>query len=117
MIGLGSLDGTYGKLSDREEVFWRIILTDVYGFSLAVADICYAHKERMITEALYSYSRLCHPPTGFYEIVAMFQKMTYDNLATLGQLTVDPMIDVFLALLPLQMNQQTSGSSRLLPQL
>lgn len=72
MAGLGSLDGTYGKLSGREEVFWKAILIDVYGFSVDVSNICYVHKERMITEALYSYSRLCHPPTGFYEIVSMF---------------------------------------------
>ena len=30
----------------------------------------------------------------------MFQKMSFVNLATLGELTVNPVIDVFLGLLP-----------------
>ena len=35
--------------------------------------------------------------TGF---VSKFQKMTYENLVELGELTVNPMLDVFLTLLP-----------------
>ena len=54
----------------------------------------------MITQALYTYSQKCHPPQQFYDIVSNFQKLTYENLIVLGELTVNPMIDVFLALLP-----------------
>ena len=36
----------------------------------------------------------------FFEIVSKFQKMSSANLTTLGDLIVNPVIDVFLGLLP-----------------
>jgi len=54
----------------------------------------------MLTQALYTYSQKCHPFEQFYEYVARFQKMTYENLLMLGEMSVSPMLDVFLALLP-----------------
>ena len=54
----------------------------------------------MLTQALYKYSQKCHPPEGFYEIVAKFQQMSFENLLTLGELVVSPMLEIFLDLLP-----------------
>jgi hypothetical protein len=54
----------------------------------------------MITQALYTYSNKCHPPYQYYNIASKFQKMSYENLVALGELTVNYMFDTFLALLP-----------------
>ena len=99
-IGLHSLEVAYTKLGDRDEKTWIKILTEIYGFSLEISQICYANKTTMITQALYTYSQKCHPPQQFYEIVALFQGLTYENLIQLGEMTVNPMLDVFLDLLP-----------------
>ena len=32
--------------------------------------------------------------------MSVFQQMTYENIVVLGEMTVNPMIDVFLELLP-----------------
>ena len=52
---LHCLDVVYGKLADRDETAWIKILNEIYGFSLAISGICYAHKDNMITSALYTY--------------------------------------------------------------
>ena len=54
----------------------------------------------MITSALKIYSQRVHPVKQFFEIVSKFQKMTSANLTTLSDLIVNPVIDVFLDLLP-----------------
>ena len=56
------LDIVFGKLGDRDETAWIKILTEVYGFTLGIAQICYGHKDSMLTQALYTYSQKCHPP-------------------------------------------------------
>ena len=61
-IGLHSLEVAYGKLGDRDEDAWVKILTEIYGFTIEKARICYAHKASMLTQALYTYSQRCHPP-------------------------------------------------------
>ena len=43
------LDIVYGKLSDRDDTAWIKILTEIYGFTLPIAKICYAHKDDMVT--------------------------------------------------------------------
>ena len=87
-------------MGERDWVAWLKILTEIYDFSKEVAQICYHHKDDMLTQALYVYSQKCHPTEEFYRIVSKFQKMFYENLATLGELTVNPMLDILLALLP-----------------
>ena len=99
-IDLHSLDVVYAKLGDRDWVAWLRILTEVYAMRQDIAKICYDHKDSMLTQALYTYSQKCHPPTQFYHIASHFQKMSYESIIALGELTVNPMIDIFLALLP-----------------
>jgi len=48
-IGLHSLEVAYTKLGDRDEKTWIKILTEIYGFSLEISQICYANKTTMIT--------------------------------------------------------------------
>ena len=100
LIGQNSLEVAYTKLGDRDETAWLKILTEIYDLNKEISLICYAHKETMLTQALYRYSQRCHPPEGFYEIVARFQQMSYENLLTLGELVVSPMLEIFLELLP-----------------
>ena len=46
---LHCLDIVYGKLGDRDETAWIKILNEIYGFSVDISRICFAHKESMIT--------------------------------------------------------------------
>ena len=75
-------------------------MTEIFELNEEISRICYAHKDTMLTQALYKYSQKCHPPEGFYDIVAKFQQMSYENLITLGELVVSPMLEIFLDLLP-----------------
>ena len=48
-VDLHCLDFVYGKLGDRDEMDWNKILTEIYGFSIPISEICYAHKDSMLT--------------------------------------------------------------------
>ena len=54
----------------------------------------------MITTAVYNYLKQFNPPVDFFQKVAKFQKMTYEDLIELGNFSIDPMLDIFLDLIP-----------------
>ncbi len=109
--GLHCLDSFYAHMGMKDESFWMEVLTTVYEFPMDLAQIVLKNKDSMMTTAVYDYLQQFKPPNDFFERVAKFQRMTYQELVELGEFSIDYMMDIFLELMPSHIPQEFSAFS------
>jgi hypothetical protein len=94
------LDTIHERVGQKDEAFWILILTKCCLYTEELAIFCYANRLTMMTKALHEFFLINAPNINFFHLVSKFRRMSPENLIKLANISVNPMFDFFLALLP-----------------